>query len=248
MAIILFDYPWVALSQLYVSAGRFNDALALADRHLLDVGDHSPRLARKVLSYATWPLNEAGRWAEVLERLDPWMRRTDLTADDKWVLRAIRMRALVNADSLKAAGRAHAELFDSDLFVDGAFRSRYYIQLAELDLRLGLPGSALAHVREAERHGLRPGGTYDWSRRVLRARALAMVKKYDEAEKVYRDLTSVYAGWAPGWYYWAECDVERGDHEAARRHLERFFELYAHADHDAPLLIAARERERQLPR
>jgi tetratricopeptide (TPR) repeat protein len=75
-----------------------------------------------------------------------------------------------------------------------------------------------------------------------------MLGRFDDAIAQYDSLTKLYGGFPAAWFHRAECDVARGDLDAARRHYDRFMQLYSRADADAPLLLAARDRIRQLNR
>jgi tetratricopeptide (TPR) repeat protein len=247
-AYVVLATAYGSLFELYVQGGRFTEALRAIDRAVAEASQAGAgtQTLRRVVSYKVFVLAESGRTDAALTLWREWKDRPDLDPRDVWEVEAWRAFALARSDSLRAARASANKLFDPQLWWFGAYRYRAYIQAAEVDLREGLADSALVHVGLARKKGLPPGGAFDWLARGLRAQALALQGRSTASIAAYDTLLHQYAGLAPAYLERARVHRRLGDRDAALADYDRFLELYARADADAPLLRPAREERRLL--
>ncbi len=230
---------WPGSAMYQFEAGRWRQALALVDQAHEYVGDAVSAL-RLEATRARFLLS-LGRFAEVLA----WARGLAGSEAGRLAdLYGIQYRAwaLVGLDSLSAAKAAVQKLHDTEGGWGGVALSEAFKLTAEIALAEDRPADALAALREMARYGLPDGGLWDLEYRGIRARALRLAGRRDEAVQAWRDLLHVYGSHALAHYELGRLYEQMKRPAAARREYTALLAAWAHADDGLPEPAEARRR------
>ena len=153
----------------------------------------------------------------------------------------LRAMALARLDSLDLAEVAVEELLESSKEIGPYSIGQALLLKLRIAIKRNNSGEAMALVDELEAMGPSLGMWYDYLSE-LKADALRLQERYDEAEQVLKAHVRIYGGHALGYYKLGQLYEEMRRPDDAVKNYERFLEMWSEADEGLPELVGARTR------